>query len=79
MLPMVVGHGLRKVKGLSIHQANPKDFLDAVRQQSKFVGLKEISKEALKQFKDRNSLDQQLWITAQEKMGRKGELEKVHK
>ena len=79
MLPVVVGHSLRKVKGLSVHQAKPKDFMDAVRQQSKFVELKEISKDALKQFKDRNSLDQQLWITAQEKMGRKGELEKVHK
>ena len=79
MLPVVVGHSLRKVKGLSIHQARPKDFLEAVRQQSKFVDLKEISKDALKQFKDRNSLDQQLWITAQEKLGRKGELEKVHK
>ena len=78
MLPVVVGRGLKTVKGLSIHQAKPREFMEAVRQKSTLVGLQELSKQTLKQFKDRNALDQELWITAEENFGRKDELEKMH-
>lgn len=79
MLPVVLGRSLQRVQGLDVHTANPKVFLEAVTQQSRFVELKEMGKVVQKVFKERNATDQAIWITNEEHMGVKDELNKIHR
>ena len=65
MIPVVIGHSLQRVKGLDVHSANPREFLQAVTTQSRYIELKEMGKVVQKVFRDRNSLDQTMWITHQ--------------
>lgn len=65
MLPVVVGRNISKVFGNG-PMAQPKAYTDAIIHQSKVVEYKAISKQVLKEHKDRNALDQGLWLARQQ-------------
>ena len=63
-LPMVIGRNIMKVPGNDLSM-KPKEMLNAMRQQSKLVETEEMVKFAIKTHKERNTLDQQLWVAKQ--------------
>ena len=62
MLPIVIGKSISTVRGLSINTAMPKEFMNAVRHQSKFVGLQRIGIDIQKLHKDVKQVDRNLWM-----------------
>jgi len=64
MLPMVVGRSLSLVPGMD-ETYKPKEMLDAITQQSKFVATRDLAKQAQKAHEERNRLDQELWVQKQ--------------
>ena len=79
MLPMVIGKGLNTVMGLNAYTGKPKDFMDAIRQQSKFIGLQDMESTAQKIHKERNVLDQKLWVERLGSTGVKADAERMNK
>lgn len=65
ILPIIVGRSIVKVPGNSILTAAPLKTLQAVTQQSKFVQTRELVNYAMKIHRERNALDQQLWVSKQ--------------
>ena len=65
MLPIIVGRNIANVPGNSILTAAPLKTLQAVTQQSKFVQTRELVNYAMKTHRERNAIDQQLWVSKQ--------------
>jgi hypothetical protein len=63
-LPIVIGRNISKIHGNG-QTAKPKDYFNAVVQQSKLVSFKEIEKDALKAHAGRVSIDRDLWLSRQ--------------
>jgi len=63
-LPMVIGRSIAKMAGMDI-TAKPKELLNAIRQQSKLVETGKMVQFAIKTHRERNELDQQLWVAKQ--------------
>jgi hypothetical protein len=63
-LPMVIGRSITKVPGSDITH-KPKELLNAIKQQSKLVETEKMVQFAIKTHKERNELDQQLWVAKQ--------------
>jgi hypothetical protein len=76
MLPVVVGRNISKVFGNG-PMAQPKEYTDAITHQSRAVEFKAISKKVLKEHKDRNALDQGLWLARQQGSETRIEAERV--
>ena len=64
-LPMVIGRSIAKVPGINPLMAKPKELMNAVLQQSKLVETEKMVQFAIKTHKERNELDQQLWVAKQ--------------
>ena len=79
MLPMIIGKGLQTVKGLNTNTGRPKEFMDAVRHQSKFIGIKDMGQAAQKIHRERGVLDQKLWIERMGSNAVKNDAERVNK
>lgn len=75
-LPMVIGKSLAKVDGMGV-TALPKDMLDAVTQQSKFIAIKEGSDQALKFHKESQQIEREMWVERLKESGKRGELESM--
>ena len=62
MLPIVIGTSISTVRGLSINTAMPKEFMNALRHQSKFIGLQQMGMSIQKLHKDIDQVDRTLWM-----------------
>lgn len=72
MLPVVIGRGIATLgpeTGLDVLRAKPLDTFNAMTQQSKFVATRELVQYAMKTHKERNKLDQELWVQKQNSTG----------
>lgn len=75
-LPIVVGKSLAKVEGMGT-MALPKEMLDAITQQSKFVAIKDGSEQALKLHKESQKVEREMWVERLKETGKKSELESM--
>ena len=62
---MVIGRSINKLPGMTDNIAKPAEFYQAMKHQSKIVGIKEMSKSTFKAHKERSEMDQQIWIQKQ--------------
>lgn len=64
-LPIVMGRNISKVPGNNALTTKPKELMDAMVHQSKITQTKEMVDFAIKTHRERNELDQQLWVAKQ--------------
>ena len=75
-LPMVIGRNIMKVPGNDI-TAKPKELFHAMVQSSKLAETEKMVQFAIKTHRERNELDQQLWVAKQSGNETKNEANRV--
>jgi hypothetical protein len=73
-LPIVVGRNISKIRGASGPLMKPKEYYDAVKNQSQFYVFKELEEDALKAHASRVNIDRNLWLVRQSDSELKGDL-----
>jgi len=76
LLPMIVGRNLSKVPGMGI-TGNPQEVFNAISHKSRLVTIRQQSDAADALHKERNQIEQQIWVTRQGEASKSEDLDRI--